>query len=180
VTGAPDPDRGPADAPARARSRRLTRLLVGLVVLSAAGAAILGARTYRTYALLVSAHEVGRPEVSNVRPWMTLRYAAAAYRAPEAALRERLGVPAGTSPDTTLKALAERAGIPPPDYVQRVQRAIAEVAPVPAAPRGGDAARQSTGWSEDLVSAVLVYGYPALALTLFLGALGGSSRAMAR
>lgn len=142
------------------------------MVLSAAAAAILGVRTYRTYALLVSAHEVGRPEVSNVRPWMTLRYVAAAYRAPEAALRERLGVPAETSPDTTLKALAAGAGTSPPDYLQRVQRAIAEVASVPAAPGSGAAARQTTGWSEDLVAAVLVYGYPALALTLFLGALG--------
>lgn len=172
MAGPPDLHDGPADAPAGGRSRWLTRALVLLLVLSAAAAAVLSLRTYRTYTLLVSAHEVGRPEVSNVRPWMTLRYVAVAYRAPEAALRERLGVAPETSADTTLKALAERAGASPPDYVQRVQRAIAEVAPVRAAPPSGDAGRPATSTGEDLISAVLVYGYPALALTLFLGALG--------
>lgn len=141
-------------------------------MLSAAAAAVLGLRTYRTYTLLVSAHEVGRPELSNLRAWMTLRYVAVAYQAPEAALRERLGLPASTNPDTTLKVLADRAQMSRPDYVQRVQRAIVEVAPGPEPPRAGDAAPEVDGSSEDLISAVLVYGYAALALTLFLGALG--------
>jgi membrane protein DedA with SNARE-associated domain len=149
-----------------------TRLLVLLLVLSAAAAAVLGLRTYRTYTLLVSAHEVGRPELSNLRPWMTLRYVAVAYQAPESALRERLGLPASTNPDTALKVLAERAQMSRPEYVQRVQRAIVEVAPGPEPRRAADAAPEVDGRSEDLISAVLVYGYPALALTLFLGALG--------
>ena len=153
-------------------SRWLTRALVLFVVLSAAAAAVLGLRTYRTYHLLVSAYEMGRPDVSNVRPWMTLRYVAAAYHAPETALREHLGVPASTSPDTTLRDLAERAKVPRPDYIERVQRAIAKAAPGPAPLPGGDAAPTFDGRSEELISAVLVYGYPALALTLFLGALG--------
>jgi membrane protein DedA with SNARE-associated domain len=97
---------------------------------------------------------------------------AAAYHAPEAALREQLGVPDSTSPDTTLRDLAERAQIPRPDYIERVQRAIAKAAPGPAPLRGGDAAPGLDGRGEELISAVLVYGYPALALTLFLGALG--------
>lgn len=156
----------------RARSRWPTRLLVVLVALSAAATALLGLRTYRTFAFLASAYEVGLPLASNVRPWMTLGYVAAAYRAPEVALREHLGVAPEASADTTLKALADRAGISPPEYVQRVQRAIAEVTSLPDASRSGPARRPSTGWSKDLVSAVLVYGYPALALTLFLGALG--------
>ena len=167
----PHAGNGRAGASAGVRSRWLIRLLILLVALSATAAAILGLRTYRTFTLLVSAYEVGRPEASSVRPWMTLAYVAGAYRAPEAALREHLGVAPETSPSTTLKALAGRAGIPAPDYIQRVQRAIAEVASIPAAPRSGDA-RAPDGGSEDLVSAVLVYGYPALALTLFLGALG--------
>lgn len=74
--------------------------------------------------------------------------------------------------DTTLKTRADHAGIPRLDYVQQVQRAIAELAPAPAAPANGKVAPKSAGWSEDLVTAVLVYGYPALALTLFVGALG--------
>lgn len=103
---------------------------------------------------------------------MTLRYVAVAYQAPASALRERLGLAASTNPDTTLKVLAERARMSRPEYVQRVQRAIVEVAPGPAPPRAGDAAPDVDGRSDDLISAVLVYGYPALALTLFLGAFG--------
>lgn len=147
-------------------------MLVVLVLLSAAAAAILGLRTYRTYTLLVAAYAVGQPEVSRVRPWMTLRYVAAAYNATEAALRERLGVPPAASSDTTLKALAARAGISPPDYLLRVQRAIAEETSARGAARGGTPTPALGGFSEDFVSAILVYGYPALALTLFLGALG--------
>ncbi len=141
-------------------------------MLSTAAAAVLGLRSYRTYTLLVSAYDVGRPELSNIRAWMTLRYVAVAYQAPETALRERLDLPASTSPDTTLKVLAERAQMSRPEYVLRVQRAIVAAAPGPAPPRGGDGASEADGRSEDLISALLVYGYPALALTLFLGALG--------
>lgn len=154
------------------RSRWLTRLLVLLVVLAAAATAMLGLRTYRTLTLLSSAYEAGVPEASSVRPWMTLRYVATTYRAPEAALREYLGLPLETHPDTTLKTLAERTGVSPPDYAQRVQRVIAAVASVPAGLRGGEATGWLGGAGEDFVSAVLVYGYPALALTLLLGSLG--------
>lgn len=156
----------------RALFRWSTKLLVLLVALSAMATALLGLRTYRTFAVLVSAYEVGVPQASSVRPWMTLGYVAAAYRAPEPALRQRLDVAPQARSDTTLKTLADRAGIPRLDYVQRVQRAIAELAPVPAAPTSGKAPPKSTGWSDDLIAAVLVYGYPTLALTLFLGALG--------
>lgn len=162
---------GEREASQRVRARWLTRLLVLLVVLVAAATALLGLRTYRSLTLLNSAYEAGVPEVSSVRPWMTLGYVATAYRAPEAALRESLGLPPETHPDTTLKALAERARASPPDYAQRVQRAIAAVAPVPAG-RGGEATSWLGEAGEDFVSAVLVYGYPALALTLLLGSLG--------
>jgi membrane protein DedA with SNARE-associated domain len=173
-TSLPEPENGRAEvatAPA-SQSRWLTWLLVLLVVLVAAPSVMLGLRTYRTFTLLASAFEVGVPGLSSVRPWMTLRYVTTAYRAPETALRERLGLSPTMNPDTTLKALAERAGVLPRDYVRRVQRAIAEVAPAPAESRD----REATGWldglGEEFVSALLVYGYPALALTLLLGALG--------
>lgn len=156
----------------RMTSRWAVRLLVVLAVLSAAAAAFLGMRTVRTYALLVSAYEVGRPDLSNVRPWMTLRYVAAAYRVPEPELRAELAVPVASSPDTTLGDLARSADMPRPDYLLRVQRAIVAAAPGPAPPRGDDALSADSERSEDLVSAVLVYGYPALALALFLAALG--------
>jgi membrane protein DedA with SNARE-associated domain len=154
------------------RSRRITWLLVLLVGLAAVATAMLGLRTYRTLTLLSSAYEVGVPETSTVRPWMTLAYVATAYRAPEPALRERLGLTPQTHSGTTLRALAKRAGVSPPEYAERVQRAIASVASLPAGPRAGEATRWLEGAGEDFISAVLVYGYPALALTLLLGAFG--------
>lgn len=157
---------------AGARRRWPTRLLVLLVVLVAAATAMLGLRTYRAFTLLSSAYEAGVPETSSVRPWMTLRFVATAYRVPEAALLEHLGLGPQTHPDTTLKSLAERAGVSPPDYARRVQRAIAAVGAAPAGPRGGEATSWLGRIGEDFVSAVLVYGYPALALTVLLGALG--------
>lgn len=154
------------------RSRWRTCLLVALVVLTAAASAMLGLRTYRTFTLLSSAYEAGIPQTSSVRPWMTLRYVATTYRAPEAGLLEFLDLPPQTNSDTTLMALAERTGVSLPDYIQRVQRAIAAVASVPLDPHRGE----PTGWlgaaGDSVVSAVLAYGYPALALSLLLGALG--------
>lgn len=131
-----------------------------------------GPADWRSLTLLGSAYEAGVPQASSVRPWMTLRYVAATYRAPGAALRERLGLAPLTPPDTTLKALAARAGVSPPDYARRVQRAIAAVAAAPARPRDDEATNGFFGIGDDFVSAILVYGYPALGLTLLLGALG--------
>jgi hypothetical protein len=100
-----------------------------VIALSAVATAVLGVRTLNTFLVLRSAYAAGAPDLSSVRAWMTIRYVATTYRAPERALLERLGLPHGTDPDTTLKSLAERAGLSRVDYVQRVQRVLAEVAP---------------------------------------------------
>jgi membrane protein DedA with SNARE-associated domain len=124
--------------------------------------------------LLRSAYEIGLPTAGNVRGWMTLRYVSTSYRVPEGALIARLDLPSATDPEMTIRTLAERAGVEPFDYVQRVQRVIAQAAPAAVS----DAAEQtdSSGWlgvnTDGILSVLLVYGYPALALTLFLGALG--------
>ena len=163
-----------AMGPATTDSRRRwwIRLLILLVAMATVATAIAGLRTWRSLTLLGSAYEAGVPQASSVRPWMTLRYVAATYRAPGAALRERLGLAPLTPPDTTLKALAARAGVSPPDYARRVQRAIAAVAAAQARPRDDEATNGFFGIGDDFVSAILVYGYPALGLTLLLGALG--------
>ena len=157
---------------AGSRSRWIRRLLVVFVVLATVATAVLGLRTWGTFTLLRSAYEAGVPQTSSVRPWMTLRYVATTYRAPEAALREQLQVPTDTDPDRTLLSLAKRTGVSPPDYVRRVQLAIAAVASVPIDSSGA----RHTGWlgtaGDTFVSLVLAYGYPALALSLLLGALG--------
>ena len=92
-----------------------------------------GLRTYGSLQLLRSAYAVGAPEVSNIRPWMTLRYVSTTYRASEKALIERLALAPDTDPETSLDTLAEREGSSRLQYVQRVQQAVAAIASVPVA-----------------------------------------------
>jgi membrane protein DedA with SNARE-associated domain len=129
-------------------------------------------RTYRSFLLLRSAYELGVPAVSNMRGWMTLHYVAATYRIPLDALIARLDLPPSIDPDLTARDLGERAGMGPFEYVQRMQRAVVQAAP-PASPARDS---RSSGWfgidTDAILSALLVYGYPALALVLFFGAIG--------
>jgi membrane protein DedA with SNARE-associated domain len=131
-----------------------------------------GLRTYGSFLLLRSAYEVGMPQSGSLRAWMTLRYVAAAYRVPEAVLIARLTLPVETPPDATLKSLAEHEGVSPFAYARRVQQAIADVAPGNASAH----TQGSGGWlervEEQVLSGLLVYGYPILGVTLLLGAAG--------
>lgn len=148
------------------------RVLLALFVAVVFPTVMFGLRAYHSLLVLRSAYELGAPEVSSVRAWMTIRYIAGAYRAPEAALIAQLRLAPGTDPDTELKSLAEREGVPKIEFVQRAQQALVAVAPSLAAPRDG----KTTGWlgeiGEEFLAALLLYGYPALGLTLLLGALG--------
>jgi membrane protein DedA with SNARE-associated domain len=71
-----------------------------------------------------------------------------------------------------LRSLAEQEGLSPFEYVQRVQQAVVDVVPA----RTTEPEGESTGWwsavGDALLSALLVYSYPALGLILLLGALG--------
>jgi membrane protein DedA with SNARE-associated domain len=131
-----------------------------------------GLRAYRSLLLLRSAYDAGAPAVSSIRGWMTLRYVAGTYHAPESGLIQRLGLAPETDPDTSLRSLAEQEGLSPFEYVQRVQQAVVEVVPARTTERGGE----SSGWlgatGDVLLSGLLVYSYPALGLILLLGALG--------
>jgi membrane protein DedA with SNARE-associated domain len=129
-------------------------------------------RTYRSFLLLRSAYEVGMPQSGSVRAWMTLRYVADTYRVPEALLTTRLALPMDTPPDATLKTLAERESLSPFEYVQQVQQIIADAAS--SAP--GEATPEREDWlawlEEQFLAALLVYGYPILALIFLFGAIG--------
>jgi membrane protein DedA with SNARE-associated domain len=154
------------------RAHRIRRAALLLFAVALLPTLIFGLRTYYSYALLRSAYEAGAPATSSIRGWMTLDYVAATYHTPKAALLERLELAPTTAGDTSLLTLAGRAGVLPPQYVARVQRAIADVAnqssPAPAA--------KPSGWLADLgdkfLTALLVYGYPVLGVTLLLGAIG--------
>jgi membrane protein DedA with SNARE-associated domain len=148
--------------------------IIAAVVFAAAmmSAAFFGLRTYGSFVLLRSAYEAGAPMTSSIRAWMTLSYIASTYRTSDAALIERLGLAPGTDPNASLKSLAEQAGVSPSVYARRAQRAIADLAPSVQQ----DIKNGNSGWlgalNDEVLTALLVYGYPVLALILFLGALG--------
>lgn len=122
--------------------------------------------------LLRSAYAAGAPMTSSIRAWMTIRYVASTYRTSNAALIERLGLPPETDPDTSLRSIAERAGASPSVYAKRAQRAIADLAPVGSLEIKSGNSSWFSAISDEVLTALLVYGYPVLGLILFLGAVG--------
>ena len=154
------------------RAARARWLILALCAIATLATGVFGFRTYNTLLLLRSAYAAGVPEVSSIRPWMTLRYVAETYRVPQAALIARLDLSAETVPDTSLKSLAKRKEQSLLEYVQRVQRAVAAVAPSGPAGHGS----QGTSWlaaiGDALLAGLLKYGYPVLGSTLLLGAIG--------
>jgi membrane-associated protein len=154
------------------RSNWVRRIATAAFVVAAFATVLFGARTYRSFLYLRSAYEAGMPMTSSIRAWMTLGYVAGTYRATASTLVEQLALPPGTDPNTTLKSLAERAAISPTQFVQRVQRAIADITPNVRS----DDASETSSWlgaiGDEVLSALLMYGYPVLGLTLFLCAIG--------
>jgi membrane protein DedA with SNARE-associated domain len=153
-------------------SNPVRRIAVIIFLIAALPTVLFGLRTFGSFRLLRSAYEAGAPMTSSIRPWMTLKYVAATYHAADAALVEQLGLPPTTDRNTSLKTLAERADVAPSVYTQRVQRVIAGLTP----DIRSDSTNGSAGWlgtiGDEVLTALLVYGYPALGLTLFLGAIG--------
>jgi membrane-associated protein len=168
----------PADTTAGAETVIRTRLnwqrllLFTFFTLAALAVVIFGFRTYRSFLLLCSAYELGAPDVSSVRPWMTLDYVAPTYRVPGTALAERLGLPPDIDPKTTLKSLAERQGLSPFQYIQQVQKAISELRSTSSPQSGKETVSEPGTLGEEILAALLVYGYPVLGLTLLLGTMG--------
>jgi membrane protein DedA with SNARE-associated domain len=155
-----------------ARFRVARAALLALVVLAAVATAVSAVRTYRSFILLRAAYETGVPDLAGIRAWMTLRFVAQTYGAPEGALVTALGLPADTDPNASLRSLAEHRGTGAFEYVQRAQRALADVAPATRAEAASEPAGVVEGVGDRLLAAVLAYGYPVLALLLLLGALG--------
>jgi membrane-associated protein len=150
----------------------MRRVAVVLFALTAVPTGWLALRTYGSFELLRSAYVAGAPKTSGIRAWMTLNYVADAYRIPVAALTDRLGLPPGTEPNVSLVSAAQRAGVSPYQYIQQVQRAVAEL----GSSASPDRVNETHGWlsalGDQVLAAVLVYGYPVLGATLLLGAIG--------
>jgi membrane protein DedA with SNARE-associated domain len=154
------------------KSSRARRIAAIVFLIAVAPTLFFGLRTYGSFRLLRSAYEAGAPMTSSIRGWMTLKYLASTYRAPDAALAEQLGLPSETDPNTSLRTLAERSGVAPSVYTQRVQRVIANLTSNVRSDRSDDNASWLGAIGDQVLTALLVYGYPALGLTLLLGAIG--------
>jgi membrane protein DedA with SNARE-associated domain len=115
---------------------------------------------------------LGAADVASLRAWMTLDYVARTYRVSETGLAERLGLAPDMDPKTTVRALARRQGISPFEYLQQVQKTISGLHPTTSPPGEGNAASEPDTIGDEILAALLVYGYPVLGLTLMLGAIG--------
>lgn len=147
-------------------------LLLILFAFAAFAVVMFGLRTYRSFLLLRSAYELGAPDASSVRPWMTLDYVVSTYHVPGTALAERLGLLPDIDPKTTLRSIAERQGLSPFQYIQQVQKVIAELRSTSSSPSGKETVSGPGTLGEEILAALLVYGYPVLGLTLLLGTMG--------
>lgn len=149
----------------------MRRAALVLFVLFALPTLWFGLRSYGSFVLLRSAYQAGAPDTSSIRPWMTLTFIGDSYGVSTASLLAGLGLPATTDPSINLRAAAKVAGISPLAYVERVQQAIAALGS-----HGTAAAAQPSGWlaalSDQILSELLIYGYPILGLILLSGAVG--------
>ena len=154
------------------RLSRGRRVAVIVFLLAVVPTVVFGIRSYGSLRLLRSAYEIGASATSSIRPWMTLHYVATSYRVPEATLITGLQLPPQTDSNTSLKALADQAGVSPLVYAQRVQRAVA----TSAAPTNPSQSSDNSSWlssiGDQTLTALLIYGYPALGLLLLLSAIG--------
>ncbi|MEJ2434476.1 MAG: hypothetical protein P8Y53_15420 [Pseudolabrys sp.] len=154
------------------RTHRARRIALWVFVLALLPTLAVGMRTYGSFRVLQSAYQTGAPVTSSIRGWMTLDYIAAAYQTPKPALLEGLGLPPTTAGNISLATLAADAGVFPPDYVARVQRAIVQAADHKAAPATAKSSNWFASLADETLTALLVYGYPVLGLTLLLGSIG--------
>jgi membrane protein DedA with SNARE-associated domain len=154
------------------RTQRLRWAAVVIFALALLPTLAFGLRAVRSFQVLRSAYEAGAPETSSIRPWMTLRYVATRYRVPEDRLIAQLELSPQTNAETSLRSLAESGGLAPIHYLPRVQQAIAAMTPAAAARPPDETSDWLSRIGDWFLSALLVYGYPILALTLLLGAIG--------
>jgi membrane-associated protein len=154
------------------RSKWVHRIAIIVFVAATMPSVLFALRTYGSFLLLRSAYEAGAPRTSSIRPWMTLGYVAITYHTTNAALIERLGLPVGTDPNTSLRSIAEQQGLSAYLYTQRVQRAVADIVPNVSSNGSNETSNWLATIGDEILTALLVYGYPILGLTLFLGAIG--------
>lgn len=146
-------------------------LLLAVFAVAMVAAIIFGLRAYGSFLLLRSAYRLGASDVSSVRAWMTLHYVGGTYQVSETALIQRLGLSSVIDRNTTLRSIAQGRGVSPFLYVQQVQKAISELRRVSPL-LSSMTVRSPDTLENEFLTALLVYGYPILGLTLLLGTMG--------
>lgn len=149
------------------------RTAVALVVVFTLPTLWFALRTYGSFELLRSAYAAGEPRTSGIRGWMTLSYVARTYRVDQMALMKGLGLAPDTDPNIDFRSAAAQSKTSTFGYVERVQRAVAVLVGNAGAANGP---AKSSGWlaalGDEMLSAMLVYGYPILGLIQLSGAIG--------
>ncbi len=151
---------------------RFRRIAAGILILAAVAVGAFGFRTYRSLVLLQSAREIGVPATSHVRPWMTLDVVAQSYQIPVARILEGLELPSDTQSGASIASLVSARGETSIAFLQRLQKVLADSA-TPTEPQPKTI---ESGWlseaADAILSIVVRFGTPALAVTLFLAAIG--------
>ncbi len=154
------------------KSSAARRTAVALAILFTLPTLWFALRSYASFELLRSAYQAGAPRTSSIRGWMTLSYVARTYHVDIAALIRSLDLPPETDPNSDLRSAAAQSKASTFGYVERVQRAVAALLGKGA----NNTSSRSSGWlaafSDEMLSAMLVYGYPILALIQLSGAVG--------
>jgi len=151
---------------------RTRKIAVVVLLISVLPTAFFALRSYGSFRLLRSAYEAGAPMTSSIRGWMTLEYVAVTYHVPRAALVKELELPQQIESATSLRTLADRAGVSPVAFTQRVQRVVATLSPNAQSESKNGSSSWLGALGDQMLTALLVYGYPVLGLTLLLGAVG--------
>lgn len=129
-------------------------------------------RSYASFELLRSAYQAGAPRTSSIRGWMTLGYVARAYHVDLAALIKDLGLASDTGANTDLRSAAAQTGVSTFQYVERVQRAVATLVGHGTANGTSGTSGWLAAFGDEVLSAMLVYGYPILGLIELAGSIG--------
>ncbi|MEZ5740719.1 MAG: VTT domain-containing protein [Burkholderiaceae bacterium] len=145
-----------------------------VLVIATAAAGIFSLATYRSMSLLDTARSLDRPDVGQVRAWMSVRYVAGLYKVAEHDLAQRLAIaPARVS--VPFREIIKDTGETRVAVMRRVQIALDALLPpesrvVTVVPAPSDADESAT--EAAFASWILSYGYPVMALSLILGAIG--------
>lgn len=148
---------------------RRRRLALAIAFVALLAGLWFGVRGTRAALLLQSAAELGQPDLSDLRAWMSVRYVADTTGVDPAALGRDLQL-APHEVDLPVREIAQARGIDRLEMLRRVQAALAtrmaRAPPVaPAEPHDDPFEDWLAGW-------ILVYGYPVMVASLMIGAMG--------